>query len=154
MQYRFRITNANQHRHKDENGYITVDESPILKAGVLEYYGSELTDGSDTSEIDGKKVDPDKVYRVYVSEEELQKGADTFKLLPIVNGHEWLGQDGEDAREYQEGSTGEDVVVKDGFLFVPLKFTGTGIIEDLESGDKEELSASYTNLLTWAENDS
>ncbi len=150
MQYRFRITNANQHRHKDENGYITVDESPILKTGVLEYYGSELTDGSETPEIDGKKVDPDKVYRVYISDEELKKGADTFKLLPIVNGHEWLGQDGEDAREYQEGSTGEEVVVKDGFLFVPLKFTGTGIVEDLESGDKEELSASYTNLLTWA----
>lgn len=154
MQYRFRLTNANQHRHKDENGYITVDESPILKTGVLEYYGSELVDGSESPEIDGKKIDPDKVYRVYISEEELNKGADSFKLLPIVNGHEWLGQDGEDARDYQEGSTGEDVFVRDGFLYVPLKFTGNQIIEDLESHDKEELSASYTNLLTWADDQS
>lgn len=151
MQYRFRLTNASQHRHKDENGYLTVDESPILRTGVLEYYGSELVDGNDEdATIDGKKIDPDKVYRVYISDEELKKGADSFKLLPIVNGHEWLGQDGKDARDYQEGTTGEDVKVEDGFLFVPLKFTGGGIVEDLESGDKEELSASYTNLLTWA----
>lgn len=152
MQYRFKITNATQHRHKDDNGYLYVDESPILRTGILEYYGSELVDGNDEEAvIDGKKIDPDKVYRVYISDEELKKSADSFKLLPIVNGHEWLGQDGKDARDYQEGTTGEDVEIKDGFLFVPLKLTGDGIVEDLESGDKEELSASYTNLLKWAD---
>lgn len=149
MRYKFRIANASQHRHKDENGFMTVDESPILCAGILEYYGSELTDGG-ADEIDGKKIDPDKVYKVYIPEEEMRKGADTFKLLPIVNGHEWLGQDGKDAHDYQEGTTGEQVEVRDGFMYVPLKFTGDGIIDDLESGDKEELSASYTNKLTWA----
>ncbi|MBR2771621.1 MAG: DUF2213 domain-containing protein [Bacteroidales bacterium] len=151
MFYRFKVSNAETHRHKDENGYITVDESPILCAGVLEYYGSELTDGG-ADEIDGRKIDPDKVYKVYVPEEEMRKAADTFKLLPIVNGHEWLGQDGADAHDHQEGSTGEHVEVRDGFLYVPLKFTGDGIIADLESGDKEELSASYTNKLSWASN--
>lgn len=151
MFYKFRVSNASQHRHKDENGFMTVDESPILCAGVLEYYGSELTDGG-ADEIDGKKIDPDKIYKVYIPEEEMRKGADSFKLLPIVNGHEWLGQDGKDAHDYQEGTTGEQVEVRDGFMYVPLKFTGDGIIDDLESGDKEELSASYTNKLTWASN--
>ena len=151
MRYKFRIANASQHRHKDENGFMTVDESPILCAGILEYYGSELTDGG-ADEIDGRKIDPDKVYKVYIPEEEMRKGADSFKLLPIVNGHEWLGQDGKDAHDYQEGTTGEQVEVRDGFMYVPLKFTGDGIIDDLESGDKEELSASYTNKLTWASN--
>lgn len=151
MRYKFRIANASQHRHKDENGFMTVDESPILCAGILEYYGSELTDGG-ADEIDGRKIDPDKVYKVYIPEEEMRKGADSFKLLPIVNGHEWLGADGKDAHDYQEGTTGEQVEVRDGFMYVPLKFTGDGIIDDLESGDKEELSASYTNKLTWASN--
>ena len=151
MFYKFKVSNASQHRHKDENGFMTVDESPILCAGVLEYYGSELTDGG-ADEIDGKKIDPDKIYKVYIPEEEMRKGADSFKLLPIVNGHEWLGQDGKDAHDYQEGTTGEQVEVRDGFMYVPLKFTGDGIIDDLESGDKEELSASYTNKLTWASN--
>lgn len=151
MFYKFKVSNASQHRHKDENGFMTVDESPILCAGVLEYYGSELTDGG-ADEIDGRKIDPDKIYKVYIPEEEMRKGADSFKLLPIVNGHEWLGQDGKDAHDYQEGTTGEQVEVRDGFMYVPLKFTGDGIIDDLESGDKEELSASYTNKLTWASN--
>ena len=152
MLYKFRITNASQHRHKDENGFMTVDESPILCAGILEYYGSELTDGG-ADDIDGRKIDPDKIYKVYIPEEEMRKGADSFKLLPIVNGHEWLGTDGKDAHDYQEGTTGEQVEVRDGFLYVPLKFTGDGIIDDLESGDKEELSASYTNKLSWADDD-
>lgn len=151
MFYKFKVSNASQHRHKDENGFMTVDESPILCAGVLEYYGSELTDGG-ADEIDGRKIDPDKIYKVYIPEEEMRKGADSFKLLPIVNGHEWLGQDGKDAHDYQEGTTGEQVEIRDGFMYVPLKFTGDGIIDDLESGDKEELSASYTNKLTWASN--
>lgn len=150
MFQRFKVSNAGHHRTKDANGYIAVDRSPILSAGILEYYGHELLDG-DTRQIDGREVDPDKIYKVYVPEEEMRKGADSFRLLPIVNGHEWLGTGGADAREYQEGSTGEAVEVKDGFLYVPLKFTGDGIIEDLESGDKEELSASYTNNLSWAD---
>lgn len=152
MLYKFRIANTSQHRHKDENGFMTVDESPILCAGILEYYGSELTDGG-AEDIDGRKIDPDKIYKVYIPEEEMRKGADSFKLLPIVNGHEWLGTDGKDAHDYQEGTTGEQVEVRDGFLYVPLKFTGDGIIDDLESGDKEELSASYTNKLSWADDD-
>lgn len=149
MFYRFKVSNATSHRHRDDNGYITVDQSPILCTGVLEYYGSELTDGG-ANEIDGRKIDPDKVYKVFIPEDELRKGAESFRLLPIVNGHEWLGTDGSDAHDYQEGTTGEDVQVRDGFLYVPLKFTGDGIIADLESGDKQELSASYTNKLSWA----
>lgn len=152
MLQRFKVSNAGTHRAKDENGYITVDRSPILRSGILEYYGSELLDGDPGDELalDGHKIDPDKVYKVYVPEEELIKSADTFKLLPIVNGHEWLGQDGANARDYQEGSTGEEVTVENGMLYVPLKFTGDGIISDLESGNKQELSASYTNKLSWA----
>ena len=152
MYQRFKVTNAGSHRKTDENGYLFVDQSPILKAGVLEYYGSELIDGSDDDTIKGRKIDPKKIYRVYIPREELIKGADSFKLLPITNDHQWLGREGADAREYQEGTSGDSVTVKGDMLYVPLKFTGDEIIEDLESGDKEELSASYTNELSWADN--
>lgn len=147
MFQKFKISNAEKKRHLDDNGYITVDESPILRAGVLEYYGSELLDGRDEGDIDGVNIIPDKVYRVYIPPEELERGAETFRLLPITNDHEWLGADGADARDYQEGSTGESVMVKDDMLFVPLKFTGDEIITALNQG-KEELSASYTNKLS------
>ena len=66
----YKIENALSERHLDDNGYLFVDKSPILKSGILEYYGSELL-GDGESEVDGVKVDPDKVYKVFIPEEEL-----------------------------------------------------------------------------------
>lgn len=151
MYSNFKINNEASHRYMDDNGYLRVDESPILRSGVLEYYGQELIDGG-SSEIDGVKIEPDRIYKVFVPLEELEKSVSTFALLPITNDHEWLGIEGADARDYQEGTTGENVAVKDGAIYAPLNFTGDGIIDDVRSGRKEELSASYTNKLKWAEN--
>lgn len=151
LSYKTRLSNALGHRHYDENGYLYVDESPILRAGILEYYGQELIDGG-SPDIDGEPVDPDKVYKVYISLDELYKSADTFKMLPLVNDHTWLGVEGEDAKEHQEGTTGENTQVKDNMLYVPLKFTGDEILAELKNG-KEELSASYTNKLSKANSD-
>lgn len=141
---KYKVANALTERHKDENGYLYVDKSPILRAGILEYYGSELLpEGAD--DVDGVKVDPDKIYKVYIPEEEIRKGAETFKMIPITDDHTWLGDDGEDAKDYQVGMTGENVYVEDGFLYVPLKFTGKDIVDEVESHEKEELSSSYYN---------
>ena len=148
----YRVQNAFMEsvRHKDENGYIHIDKSPILRTGILEYLGSELLpEGHDT--VDGVKVDPNKIYKVFIPEDELKKGADSFKLLPITNDHTWLGEEGEDAKEFQEGTIGENVYVEDGILYAPLMFTGSGIIEDLEGG-KEELSSSYYNRFEKSKN--
>lgn len=148
---RYKIVNALSERHKDENGYLYVDRSPILRAGILEYYGSELLpEGKD--EVDGVRVDPDKVYKVFIPEEEIRKGAETFKMIPITDDHTWLGDDGEDAKDYQVGMTGENVYVEDGFLYVPLKFTGKDIVEEVESHEKEELSSSYYNRFEKSKN--
>lgn len=147
----YKINNEASLRHKDENGYLMVDKSPILRAGILEYLGKELLpEGADT--VDGVEVDPDKIYKVMIPEEELEKAKDTFKLLPILNDHTWMGEDGEDPEKYQAGSTGEGVEVEDGMLYVPLKFTGKKIIEEVENHEKEELSASYYNRFEKSDN--
>ena len=150
LNYKTRVSNELTHRHYDDNGYLYVDESPILRAGILEYYGQELIDGG-APDVDGEMIDPDKLYRVYISPEELEKSADSFKMLPLVNGHTWLGNEGEDAKDYQEGTTGENTKIKGDMLYVPLKFTGDDILAELKDG-KEELSASYTNKLKKADN--
>jgi hypothetical protein len=148
---KYKVANALTERHKDENGYLYVDKSPILRAGILEYYGSELLpEGADN--VDGVKVDPDKIYKVYIPEEEIRKGAETFKMIPITDDHTWLGDDGEDAKDYQVGMTGENVYVEDGFLYVPLKFTGKDIVDEVESHEKEELSSSYYNRFEKSKN--
>lgn len=147
---RYKIDNSISVRNTDENGYLHIDKSPILRTGILEYLGSEiLPDGEDN--IDGIKIDPDKIYKVYISDSELRKGADSFKLLPITDEHEWLGAEGKDAKDYQQGTIGDNVYVEDGKLYADLMFTGKGIIEDLKDG-KEELSSSYVNKLRKADN--
>lgn len=147
----YKVQNALSERHKDGNGYLYVDRSPILRAGILEYLGSELVAEGETT-VDGVKVDPDKIYKVYIPEEEIRKGADSFKMIPITDDHTWLGDEGEDAKDYQVGMTGENVYVEDGFLYVPLKFTGKDIVEEVESHEKEELSSSYYNKFEKADN--
>lgn len=144
-----KIFNIGSHRHYDENGYLYVDKSPVLKSGILEYLGSEIMDANGF--VDGVKVEPQKLYKVYLPMEELEKAKDTFNLKPIVDDHKWLGSDGADAKNYQEGTTGEHSYIEDGMLYIPLVFTGKEIIKDIENG-KEELSASYTNILEKSNN--
>lgn len=147
----YKIQNALSERHLDDNGYLFVDKSPILREGILEYYGSELLADGET-EVDGVKVDPDKIYKVYISREEIEKGKDSFKLKPITDDHTWLGNEGEDAKEYQVGTIGENLYVEDGYLYAPLEFTGKEIIEKITEHEKEELSCSYYNRFEKSEN--
>lgn len=145
LQYRTRINNEASHRSYDENGFLTVDKSPILSTDVLQYLGKEFG----VEEVAGVKIEPDKIYTVRIPREELEKAAQSFELLPIVDGHQWLsgGLNDGDAKKYQEGTTGSGAYVdNDGKLFVPLKFTGKGILEHLKEG-VEELSASYSHDL-------
>lgn len=145
LQYRTRINNEASHRSYDDNGFLTVDKSPILSTDVLQYLGKEFG----VEEVAGVKIDPDKIYKVRIPREELEKAAQSFELLPIVDGHKWLsgGLNDGDAKKYQEGTTGSGAYVdNDGKLFVPLKFTGKGILEHLKEG-VEELSASYSHDL-------
>lgn len=146
-----RINNAPSLRHYDTNGYMTVDKSPILNTEPLEYMGFELLGSRQPREIAGKMVEPDKVYKVRIPQEELEKSAPSFCLLPLVDGHKWLSGDARnnadaDPKEYQEGTTGEKAEVVDGKLYVPLKFTGKEILRHLSNG-VEELSASYEHNL-------
>ena len=66
-------------------------------------------------------------------------------MKPITDDHTWLGDEGEDAKDYQVGSTGENVFVENGMLYVPLEFTGKDVVEKIMAHEKEELSSSYYN---------
>lgn len=149
---KYKIQNTLSVRHEDENGFLHVDKSPILRAGILEYLGSELLAEGENA-VDGVQIDKDKIYKVYISEDELRKGANSFKMLPITNDHIWLGDDGDDAKDFQEGSIGENVYVEDGMLYAPLMFTGNEIIKDIKGG-KKELSSSYYNRFEKSKNPS
>lgn len=147
-----KIYNDKSLRHIDDNGFLYVEKSPILKSGILEYYGVELLDGKDIKEIDGIKIIPDKIYRVFISQEELIKCKDTFIGKPLVNDHKWLCKDGDDAKEFQEGSLGENLFIYKDKLMAPLFFNNLNTVQEIQKGLKEELSASYTNNLIKSDN--
>lgn len=151
LTYNSSINNEKTHRHIDDNGYLYVDESPILRSGILEYLGSELITEDNEGKVDGVEIDADKIYKIKIPVEELEKAKDTFTLLPLTNDHIWLGQEGADSRDYQEGSSGQISEVKDGMLYVPLKWTSIDTVKQIMNDEKDELSASYENRLIRSE---
>ena len=149
-------------REIDENGFLTAYDCLLLHDGIMEYRGYELIEGCNTDNIDGVNIEHDKIYKLNISKEELIKSKDTFKLIPVVNGHTFLGKEGENAKEYQEGCIGENievVEVKDddgiikNFLKATIKFTNPETVKLIETGEKEELSTSYSNDLIKSKNE-
>ena len=139
----FKIYNEEQNRVIDSNGFLYVKKSPILKSGILDYYGEEL----EKDVVDGVKIQPDKIYKVYIPKDELKKSLNSFKLKPIVEDHEWLGKDGSNAKGKQEGTTGENAYIDGEYLMIDLQFNNLDTIEKIQNNEKRELSASYQNNL-------
>jgi len=121
-------------RQIDVNGYWLIRDNPISKVGVFPYLGSEIG-----------APDPDKVYRVYRPQEELEseETIDSFNLLPFINDHEFLG-DGATPPERKgiQGATGEAAYVEGGYLKNNLRVYST-FIQDAITNGKKELSPSY-----------
>lgn len=134
-----KIYNQETNRVIDNNGFLYVKTSPILKSGILEYYGEEF--GLD--KIEGETIDKDKIYKVYIPLEEIKKALNDFKNKPITLEHEWLGSEGQDSKGFQVGNLGEQVFIKDNMVFSNLEITSQEAIEEIENGNKAELSASY-----------
>ncbi len=160
-------TQTTTNREIDENGYLTVHNCLLLPSGIMEYLGAELLEGNDSSNsniIDGITIDPDKIYKLNISDYELEKSLDSFKLIPIVNEHVFLGKDGKNPKDYQEGSVGENLEIRNikdenkniyrNYIVGTLKFTNPDTIKLIEEGIKEELSTSYTNDLKRSNNNS
>lgn len=125
------------HREIDPNGYMTVMDNPISKAGVFPYLGREV----------GRLDEPDRVFRVYRPAEELIKAADMFKLQPIIDDHQVLSALDDDTTKPEEkgviGAIGEQVYFDAPYLKANLKIFAKYAKDLIESGKKIELSPAY-----------
>jgi len=120
---------------EDENGFVLVANRPISKVGVFDYLGSSI----------GDTDNPDKIYRVYRPAEELssQDTIESFKLVPWIDEHEMLGNDGTPAEDKGiQGTTGEDIYFEDDTLYGNLKVYSDSLKNRIENG-KKELSLGY-----------
>lgn len=117
----------------DNNGWLFIPKNPISKAGVFPYLGSEIG-----------APEPTRVYNVLRSPEELEKSAETFRLIPIIDEHELLGSIGTSTDERPPaGSTGENVYYEHPYLYSSIKITSDALQKQIARG-KIELSPAYT----------
>lgn len=136
-------------REFDNNGFMFVKNNLILSDGVMEYYGSEIGDY-----VDGEKLEPDKLYKLNISKEELEKSKDKWSLIPIRDGHDWTTT--ENVKGEQIGTIGENIELKEidgiNYLICNLSFNDKQAIEEITSNEKYELSTSYENDLKKSNN--
>ena len=124
-------------REYDQNGWYEVPDNPISKAGIFEYLGSSIG-----------APDPDKVYMVFRPEEELnnQETIDSFKLVPLIDDHEMLGNESEGLTPAEKkgvhGVIGEKVKYSDGYLRGNLKVFSEEQSEIIDLG-KKDLSLGF-----------
>lgn len=122
-------------REIDANGYITIQRNPITRAGVFQYSGRSLPG-----------ADPSKIYNVYRPIEEVSH-PDTiksFRLLPIIDEHEMLGEGYQRNAEDKgtHGTTGEDIVFDGEVLYAPIRIFSKTLKSLIDLG-KKGLSAGY-----------
>lgn len=119
----------------DDNGWINVEGNPISKVGVFDYLGSEIPGAPD----------PDKIYQVYRSAAELSRPEtlESFKLIPFINNHTWLGAEGANPGDVGvDGIVGEKVYFDYPYLRANLRVFSDEMKQELESG-KSQLSPAY-----------
>ena len=129
-------------RHIDEKGHMHVSETTISKANIRPYYGRELPT------VTGADLDQDRIYQVFCDPKELELAASTFNGLPLLDTHKPL-----DAWDHPfglvVGAVGNDATFKYPYLMNSLTVWTSDAIEDIESGDQQELSAAYTFDPVW-----
>lgn len=123
-------------RRVDGDGHLHVEVSPITKACVSEYWGSEIPDGERLG------LDPGRLYRLYRDPAELEKAAPSFAGKPILSVHRPLTAS-DHAHKVVVGSIGQDVRWEPPYLVAPLSIWDGEAIEGIESGEQRQLSAGY-----------
>lgn len=136
-------------RKIDGNGWFESRDNPILTAGIFEYIGKKLPGAPD----------PDKVYRVWRPEEELEdpECAESFKLLPWIDDHPpgLLGDEEEGFTPAEDkgvqGTIGERVYYdeKTGVLRGNIKLFSSSMSTLVDEG-KKELSPGYRAQYEWS----
>lgn len=122
----------------DLNGYVEIKGNPLSKVGVFPYLGSEIG-----------APEPDRVYSVYRSAEELSspETIDSFRLMPLVDEHSMLGSEDQGLTPAEkkgvQGVIGEDVYFDAPYLRGNIKIYSEAAKGLVSSNAKRELSPGY-----------
>ncbi len=120
----------------DTDGRMHIDRSHISKAAVNPYYGFEIPN----AEMLG--LDPQKIYYLLRSPEELAKGADTFARLPILRKHIPVSADSP-RQDLVVGAIGSEVNFLDPYLDADVCIWDAKAIAGIETETVREFSCAY-----------
>jgi hypothetical protein len=120
----------------DEDGRLHVSGARISKAQVRPYKGGEIPDWHELG------LEPDVVYKLLCSAEELESAASTFAGLPLLIDHRPISAQ-EHPRELVVGAIGSDVRFEAPYLLASLTIWDQSSIDLVKSGERRALSASY-----------
>lgn len=140
------MDDAESARVMDINGFYEIKDNPLSKAGIFDYLGSKIPGAPD----------PDKFYKVFRSPEELSdpECIDSFKLVPWINDHVMLGEEGDGYTPPEKkgvgGVTGENIYydAKTDILRGNIKCFSSAHKTLIDSG-KDELSLGYRCVYSW-----
>ena len=126
-------------RIEDINGFVEIINNPISKVGIFDYSGQQIS----------SDLEPDRIYKVYRSEEELNnpETINSFRLLPWTDEHTMLSGNSSDgltdpSRKGVHGVIGENVFFEDGYLKANIKIFSETLGNLINEG-KCELSIGY-----------
>ena len=120
----------------DSNGYMHVKLTPISKACVNPYLGSEIPNYKE------KGLKPDGIYYALRDPDELKKAVDTFNGLPLLLDHHKINAEYQDKKDIV-GSTGTDATFDGTYLKNSLSITDADAIKAIEDGTAREISCAY-----------
>lgn len=128
-------------RTYDANGWLRIARSHISKACVNPYYGREIPGNEDLG------LERDKLYYLLRSPEELKKGADTFKGIPILSKHTPLATfdtlEEAEKKKWIVGAVGSNVDFLDPYLDADTTIWDASAIAGIETEVQRQHSCSY-----------
>ncbi|MPV99826.1 DUF2213 domain-containing protein [Bombella apis] len=120
----------------DDNGRLRVERTPISKANICEYLGKEIPDNERLG------LNPKQMYRLLRDPKELEKAADSFNSLPVLEDHTPTSADAH-PRELTVGSTMDNARFEAPYLTVGMVIFDGPAIQRIQSGAQRELSCGY-----------
>lgn len=123
-------------RSIDSDGRMHVAKTPISKANVCPYMGSEIPNW------EALGLQPDRIYKLYRDAEELEAAAQTFNNLPLLRRHVQVSAD-TPMKDDVVGSIGSDVSFEAPYLMASLCIWDAEAIAAVEARVLDELSSAY-----------
>ena len=130
-------------RSFDQDGRLHVEVTPISKANVCPYLGSEIPDGESLG------LDAQRMYRLLRDPAELARAAPTFNGIPLIDSFDESGREHVQVsasiprKELVVGSTGSDAVFEPPYLKNSLVVWDAKAIRGIEDETRREISSAY-----------